>query len=48
MTLDLDPKEIEFIVNVLAQRPFAEVAQLIDKIVSQAKAQPQPPLQAVN
>lgn len=58
MNLDLTPQEVEMIANIIAQRPYGEVWQLIDKIRSQATQQQalhqgngadtQMPLQAVN
>ena len=38
VNLTLDPKEFEYIINVLAQRPFAEVSALLQKIVQQANS----------
>jgi|GEM_PF-5553296 len=39
MQLQLEPSEIEFIMNSLAQQPYIQVAELIDKIKQQATAQ---------
>ena len=36
--LKLDPKEFEYLINVLAQRPFAEVNGLLQKMVQQANS----------
>lgn len=36
--LSLDPKEFEYLINVLAQRPFAEVNGLLQKLVQQANS----------
>ena len=38
MILDLEPNEVQTIVNALSQRPYAEVAELIPKIIQQANA----------
>ena len=37
--LNLNLNEVNYILNVLAERPYAEVAQLIDKIKSQGDEQ---------
>ena len=44
VALKLDPKEFEYIINILAQRPFGEVNNLLQKMVQQANQQvaPQP------
>lgn len=39
MQLQLEPSEIEFILNSLAQQPYIQVVELIDKIKGQASAQ---------
>lgn len=48
MTLDLERQEVDAILNILAERPFREVHQLVNKIVQQANEQlaqaPPPPL----
>jgi hypothetical protein len=38
IALHLNPKEFEYIINVLAQRPFAEVNGLLQKMVQQANS----------
>jgi hypothetical protein len=38
VNLKLDPKEFEYLINVLAQRPFAEVNALLQKMVQQANS----------
>jgi hypothetical protein len=38
INLKLDPKEFEYLINVLAQRPFAEVNGLLQKMVQQANS----------
>jgi predicted DNA-binding ribbon-helix-helix protein len=35
MQLDLEEKEVQQILNTLAQQPYASVAQLIAKIINQ-------------
>lgn len=35
MNLDLTKQEIEYILNVLAQRPYIEVKELLDKMMRQ-------------
>jgi hypothetical protein len=42
VNLKLDPKEFEYIINVLAQRPFAEVNALLQKLVQQAQPAGEP------
>lgn len=44
VNLKLDPKEFEYLMNVLIQRPFVEVNALVQKLVQQANQQaaPQP------
>ena len=37
MELTLEVKEIEYILNVIAQRPYIESAELIQKIQQQAQ-----------
>lgn len=39
MTLDLAPNEVQTIVNALTTRPYAEVSELIPKIIRQANSQ---------
>jgi hypothetical protein len=39
MILDLAPNEVQTIVNALTQRPYAEVSELIPKIIRQANTQ---------
>lgn len=36
MKLELETKEVDFLMNVLAQRPWGEVNDLIGKLVKQA------------
>ena len=36
VTLNLEPKEFEYLMNVLVQRPFIEVQALVQKLVQQA------------
>lgn len=43
MILEFTPAEVELIANIMAQRPYGEVWQLIDKIRSQATQQNAPP-----
>ena len=47
MTFTFDEQQIQHIVNVLAQRPFAEVHELMNNIQRQAAQQQQAQLQAV-
>lgn len=37
--IELTHQEVETVANILAQRPYIEVAPLIDKIMGQARAQ---------
>lgn len=37
MNFDLDTREVNYIINLLVERPYKEVALLIDKITDQAK-----------
>ena len=39
MTLQLTKQQYEYIMQALAQRPYAEVAQLINDIVTQVRDQ---------
>jgi hypothetical protein len=36
MKFEVNEKEFEYVLNVLAQRPFAEVNALLQKLVNQA------------
>jgi hypothetical protein len=36
IVLTLEPREFEYLINVLGTRPFAEVSTLIAKLVQQA------------
>lgn len=47
ITLELTAAEVNVILNALAQRPFAEVANTFGKIQQQAQAQFQPEEQPV-
>jgi hypothetical protein len=47
MTLDFDDTQIQLIVNVLAQRPYGEVFELMNHIQRQVAAAQQQKLQAV-
>lgn len=47
MKLDLTPQELDYVYNVLAQRPYAEVAPLMTNIQSQVKTQQTPPLPVI-
>lgn len=40
MTLDLDPREVDVILNTLAAQPYRLVYALIAKIQEQAKEKP--------
>lgn len=40
--LSLSDKEIQYIVNLLAERPYKETAPLISKIVQQVNSYPEP------
>jgi hypothetical protein len=40
--IELEQNELQQVLNVLGQRPFAEVAPLINKIAQQAQAPPPP------
>ena len=42
VNLKLDVKEFDYLINVLAQRPFAEVNALLQKLVAQAQAAQEP------
>ena len=42
MQLNLTKQEVEFILNSLAQQPYVQVHELIQKIHHQASAQVQP------
>jgi hypothetical protein len=39
MKVELTNQEVELVLNILAQQPYANVAQLIAKITEQAKVQ---------
>ena len=41
MILDLQPKEFEYIVNLLCTRPYGEVFQLIENLRQQTERQQQ-------
>ena len=41
ITLTLSPQRLEYIANVLSQRPYAEVAQVLAEIQQQLQAQAQ-------
>jgi len=43
ITLSLDPKELDYIVQVLTQRPWGEVNQLVQKIAQQVNQPKDPP-----
>ena len=43
--LELTPQEMQYLSNVLGERPFKEVAELIQKINAQIIQQQQPPPQ---
>lgn len=43
MQLDLTVAELDYVLKTLAQRPFAEVHELIKKILEQANSQPEVP-----
>ena len=43
MTLTLTSKDMDIVANALGQRPYVEVAQLLQKISQQVQAQNQPP-----
>jgi hypothetical protein len=47
MTFDFDDAQIQYIVNTLAQRPYAEVFELMGNIQRQAATAQQQKLQAV-
>lgn len=42
LILKLSPEKVQLILNVLAERPFKEVADIIPDIMQQAQNQPQP------
>ena len=42
ITWTLEPKEADYIMQVLMQRPFAEVQELINKLVKQANSKAVP------
>lgn len=42
-TVQLTDQEIQYVVNVLAERPYKESAQLITKIVRQVSEAPKAP-----
>lgn len=44
MNIELTEVEVNIVLNALAQRPFGEVYQLIDKVRQQALAQVPPPV----
>lgn len=46
-TLTLDPKQLDYIANVLAARPYAEVSQLLQNITEQVRQQQQPKTEAL-
>jgi len=41
--LTLDQRRFDYIVNVLAQRPYAEVAETLQNLAQQAQASQMPP-----
>jgi hypothetical protein len=43
VTLVLEAKEFEYVLNVLAQRPYAEVTNLINNLAQQANVKKQEP-----
>lgn len=48
MNFTFDQKRVDYIVNVLAQRPYAEVAEVLQDFATQINAQRNPqPLAAV-
>lgn len=47
LTLKLTGKELDIVANALGQRPYVEVAQLLQKIGQQIQAQQQQPQIAV-
>lgn len=42
MRIELERREVEAILNILAERPYSQVYQLIGKIVQQTQPQMQP------
>lgn len=48
MNITLQPNELDYVYNVLAQRPYAEVAPLLAKIQAQVQAQQTPPLPVID
>jgi hypothetical protein len=48
MTFEFDDQQINMIVNALAQRPYAEVYEMMNNIQRQVMSAKQPQLQAVN
>ena len=42
ITLVFEPKTLDYIANVLGQRPYAEVAPVLQLIANQVKAQGNP------
>lgn len=42
ITLVFDAKTLDYIANVLSQRPYAEVAQVLQNIANQVKLQGNP------
>ena len=42
ITWTIEPKEADYIMQVLMQRPFAEVQELINKLVKQANSKAVP------
>jgi hypothetical protein len=48
MTLEFNDQQIQYIVNALAARPYAEVFELMNDIQRQAAQARQPQLQAVH
>jgi hypothetical protein len=48
MTLEFTDQQIQYIVNALAARPYAEVFELMNDIQRQAAQARQPQLQAVH
>lgn len=43
ITIQLQRKEVEYIIQLLSQRPYIEVKELLEGILKQANSQVEPP-----
>ena len=48
ITIQLQRKEVEYIIQLLSQRPYIEVKDLLEGMLKQANAQVDPPKEVTN